>query len=93
MNKEELYKDTDETQGIFQRYYGVSFIKFLVAIFIVVVLGIYIGILLSYGDDSLEVLYSLEEYEHYLKNEIQTLKSQNAELQKEYFELKEISAK
>jgi hypothetical protein len=33
----------------------------------------------------------LEEYELYLSDEVSRLKAENAELQKEYFELKELS--
>jgi hypothetical protein len=51
--------------------------------------GVYIGILL-FGDNSLDVLLGLEEYEDYLKDEIVRLKQENATLQKEYFELKEL---
>ena len=52
-------------------------------------LAVYLNILL-FGDNSLEVLLQLEEYEDYLQNEINGYKSENAALQKEYFELKEL---
>ena len=58
---------------------------------VVLSLGVYIGVLL-YGTNSLEVLFGLEEYENYLQSEVYRLKHENAELQREYFELKEISA-
>jgi uncharacterized short protein YbdD (DUF466 family) len=38
------------------------------------------------------VLVGLEDYETYLKTQTSQLKNENAELQREYFELKEISA-
>ena len=92
MNKEELYKDIDNTQSVTQRYLGLSLGKFSLLFFIVMALGIYLGLLL-YGTNSVEVLFGLEDYENYLQDEIVRLKNDNAELQREYFELKEISAK
>lgn len=91
MNQEELYEEIDNTQSITQRYLGLSLTKFLALVFIVLALGIYLGVLL-YGTNSLEVLFGLEDYESYLNSEIYRLKDENAELQREFFELKEISA-
>jgi hypothetical protein len=59
--------------------------------FIVIGFGVYLGMLL-YGTNSLEVLFGLQDYEAYLQGEVHRLKNENAELQREYFELKEISA-
>lgn len=92
MNNEELYEGIDDTQSITQRYLGLSISKFSILFIIVLAAGIYIGILL-YGTNSLEVYLGLQDYEGYLHSEIDRLKVENAELQKEYFELKEISAK
>lgn len=91
MQTEELYEEIDNTQSVTERYLGLSLTKFLVLLFLVLASGIYIGILL-FGNNSYEVLIGLEDYEQYLQNEIVRLKSENAQLQKEYFELKEISA-
>lgn len=91
MPNEELFDDIDNSQSITQRYLGLSIGKFLTLLFIVLALGIYMGILL-YGTNSLEVLFGLNDYENYLEEEIYRLKNENAELQREYFELKEISA-
>ncbi len=91
MQKEELYEDIDNTQSLTQEYLGLSLKKFLLLVTIVLSFGIYIGILL-YGTNSLEVLFGLQDYEEYLNSEIVRLKDENAELQREYFELKEISA-
>ena len=88
---EELYEDIDNSQSITQRYLGLSIGKFLALLLIVLVLGIYLGVLL-YGTNSLEVLFGLQDYENYLQSEVYRLKNENAELQREYFELKEISA-
>ena len=91
MQNEELYADIDNTQSLTQEYLGLSLKKFLILVIVVLGFGIYIGILL-YGTNSLEVLFGLEDYEQYLNTEIFRLKNENAELQREYFELKEISA-
>lgn len=92
MSEEELFEGIDGTESITQRYLGLPLGKFLLLVFLVLVTGVYIGVLL-YGTNSLEVLFSLQDYEGYLQNEIERLRTENAQLQKEYFELKEISAK
>jgi len=91
VNKDELFEDIDNSQSITQEYLGLSLTKFLVLVLLVLAIGIYVGVLL-YGTNSLEVLFGLEDYENYLQTEIHRLRDENAELQKEYFELKEISA-
>ncbi len=91
MQNEELYEEIEDTQSFTQKYLGLSLLKFLLLFFIVLALGVYMGVLL-YGTNSLEVLFGLQDYENYLQDEIIRLKSENAELQREYFELKEISA-
>lgn len=90
-NNEELYEKIDYSQTFTEKYLGLSLGKFFILVLIVIGFGIYIGILL-YGTNSLEVLLELQDYETYLQNEITRLKTENAELQREYFELKEISA-
>jgi hypothetical protein len=91
MNKEELFEEIDTSQTINQKYLGLSLKKFFLLFALVIALGIYLGILL-YGTNSLQVLFGLQDYENYLQNEVVHLKNENAELQREYFELKEISA-
>jgi len=91
MDKNDLYEDIDTSQSITQKYLGLSVGKFFVLFLLITLLGIYFGILL-YGTNSVEVLLGLEDYESYLQDEIAKLKSENAGLQREYFELKEISA-
>jgi cell division protein FtsL len=91
MQNEELFEEIDTAQGVIQEYLGLSFKKFFLFIFIVVIFGIYVGVIF-YGTNSLEVLIGLQDYENYLQTEVTKLKSENAELQREYFELKEISA-
>ena len=85
--KEELY--TTPNQGITEKYLGLSLPKFIIAFIVIVLLGLYLNILL-FGDNSLEVLLQLEEYDHYLQDEISRYKTENSSLQKEYFELKEL---
>ena len=91
MNKEELYESIDTSQSVTQKYFGLSLKKFLVLSLFVTLLGVYFGMIL-YGTNSLEVLLGLGEYESRLHKETDRLKKQNAQLQREYFELKEISA-
>jgi len=86
-HKAELY--TTPHQGITERYLGLSLSKFLIAFVVIVLLGLYLNILL-FGDNSLEVLLQLEEYEQYQQDEIDRYKLENSLLQKEYFELKEL---
>ena len=89
MQDDGFYDDIEHHESFTERYLGLSPGKFLMALFAVLGLGIYIGVLL-FGDNSLEILLGLEEYETYLQEQIETLKSDNAKLQKEYFELKEL---
>ena len=91
MQNEELYDDADDRHSFTQQYLGLSLLKFLLLILIVLAIGVYVGVLL-YGTNSVEVLFGLQEYESYLRDEIARLKDENSELQREYFELKEISA-
>ena len=91
MQTEELYEEIDNTQSITQEYLGLSLGKFFALFGVVIALGIYLGVLL-YGTNSLEILFGLQDYENYLQDEVYRLKDENAELQREYFELKEISA-
>ena len=58
----------------------------------VAVFGIYVGTLL-FGDNSLEVFLKLDSKQRVLEEKVEELKHSNAELQKEYFELKELEPK
>jgi len=89
--QEELFEEIESKSSITQEYLGLSFTKFLVLLIIVLTFGVYIGIIL-YGANSLEILMGLQDYELYLEDEVYRLKQENAQLQREYFELKEISA-
>ncbi len=83
----DFYEEIEYHQSTAERYFGLSWAKLFIALILVIFLGIYIGVLL-FGENSLEVLFQLEEYEDYLINETDRLKLENAALQKEYFELK-----
>lgn len=76
--------------SLIERYFGFKAWKFLLALSGVVLVALYISNLL-FGNASLGVLMKLERYEVYLVTEIARLKQENAQLQKEYFELKELS--
>ena len=91
MQEEELFEEIDVSESITQKYLGLSLTKFFSLFAIVVLLGVYLGVLL-YGTNSLEILFGLQDYDAYLQDEVKSLKVQNAQLQREYFELKEISA-
>ncbi|WP_422556227.1 hypothetical protein [Sulfuricurvum sp.] len=74
-----------------EHYFGLSTTKFLLASGFVLVVGIYMGFIF-FGDNSLSVLLDLEEHQDYLSEDIERLKAENAILQKQYFELKELDA-
>lgn len=59
----------------------------LILLLAVLILGIYIGTLF-FGTNSLEVLLELRKKENELSYRVERLRSDNAQLQKEYFELK-----
>ncbi|MEA3227931.1 MAG: hypothetical protein U9P38_02540 [Campylobacterota bacterium] len=86
-NKDELYEDISITQ----KYLGFSSGVFLLMILAVIFFGYYVGIVL-YGTNSLSTLRGLERYKESLQTEIIKLRDENAQLQYEYFELKEATA-
>ncbi|DAB39463.1 MAG: hypothetical protein A2023_04055 [Sulfuricurvum sp. GWF2_44_89] len=81
----------EEGESLSERYFGLSTQKFLVAASIVLSVGVYMGFIF-FGDNSLSVLLELEEHQDYLSEDIERLKAENASLQKQYFELKELDA-
>ena len=89
--QEELFEEIDNTQSLTQEYLGLSLTRFFLLFVMVLAFGIYLGLIL-YGTNSLEILFGLQEYELYLQDEVYMLKHENAALQREFFELKEISA-
>ena len=65
------------------------FFRFMFIALCVVCFGIYVGNII-FGKRSLDVMLSLQEQKVQLKCDVETLKKQNAQLQKAYFELKEL---
>lgn len=65
------------------------YFKILGLVFIVLLFGLYIGDVL-FGKSSLDVLLNLQEDKDTLMVKIQSLKEENAVLQKEYFELRQL---
>lgn len=81
----------EEKESLSEHYFGLSTSKFLLYAGIVLVVGIYLGVIF-FGDNSLSVLLDLEEHQNYLSEDIEHLKVENAALQKQYFELKELDS-
>jgi len=88
---DQLFDSDNYTESLTERYFGLSTKKFLIASGFVLLLGVYLGFIF-FGNNSLSVLLELEERQDYLINDIERLKSENAALQKQYFELKELDS-
>lgn len=91
MQQDERLLEQGEHESLTERYFGLSTLKFLIAVAAVLIAGIYMG-LIFFGNNSLSVLLDLEEHQDYLIEDIERLKAENAALQKQYFELKELDA-
>jgi len=72
--------------------FGISYKKLTVLLLGIVGLGVYLGILL-FGENSLVRYIHLKEQVQQMRELKQQLRQNNAQLQKEYFELKEIQPK
>ncbi len=69
---------------------GVSFYLKIFSLLVVVVgFGVYVGDML-FGKSSLDVLFNLQSDKQILEKSVETYKQENAILQKEYFELKDL---
>ena len=88
---EQILYDEQHYQSFSERRFGLSTSKFLAACGLVLSILFYLGVLI-FGNNSLSVLFQLEEYQSYLSDDIENLKTQNAALQKQYFELKELDS-
>lgn len=67
--------------------------KFILVVFISLIITIFFSyhtVNILFGDNSLQVYNSLKSKKAYLENEILRLQRENAYLQKEYFELKNL---
>ncbi len=85
MEREELY------EGITQRHLGLSLKTFLLIVAVIIFVVGYINIIFQ-GTNSIKVWNELEIYKESLETEIVKLKDTNADLQYQYFELKEATA-
>lgn len=81
---DELEEDEDEGGGT-----ALFYLKILGLVAIVVGFGLYIGDVL-FGKSSLDVLLNLQADKDTLISKIKSLKEENAVLQKEYFELRQL---
>ncbi|WP_331774864.1 septum formation initiator [Sulfurospirillum sp. 1612] len=63
--------------------------KVVLLLLAVIVFGVYVGNVL-FGKSSLEVLLGLQESRDTLKANVRAIKAENALLQKDYFELKQL---
>ncbi len=68
---------------------GIPLQRIMIALLVVIGLGVYTGFLL-FGPNSLTILLGLQEQRNTFEKRIKKLKRQNAALQKEYFELKQL---
>ncbi len=78
-------------QSFSERRFGLSTPKFFLVSGLIVAILFYLSVLV-FGNNSLLVLINLEEYQSFLSEDIEHLKSENATLQKQYFELKELDS-
>ncbi|MDP1785556.1 MAG: hypothetical protein Q8K81_09055 [Sulfuricurvum sp.] len=88
---EQILYDEQHYQSFSERRFGLSTPKFVVACGFILALLFYLGVLI-FGNNSLSVLFQLEEYQSFLAYDIENLKTKNAALQKQYFELKELDS-
>jgi len=88
---EQILYNEQHSQSFSERRFGLSTPKFLAAVGFVFALLFYLSVLI-FGNNSLSVLFQLEEYQSFLSDDIENLKTQNAALQKQYFELKELES-
>lgn len=84
----EILKEYDENE-IRRSYSFKNFLRLFIITIIVILFGIYIGNMM-FGKRSLDVMLNLQEQREQLKKDVEILKKYNAELQKTYFELKDL---
>ena len=90
MNEQDELLSRDSSVSWPESHLGLSWKKIIVIASCVIVIGIYLGNIF-FGKNSVDALWRLQEYENTLSSEVEQLKSENALMQKEYFELKEIT--
>lgn len=67
-------------------YFAKKLFWYFIAVLIVIGLGVYVGNMF-FGKRSLDTLIFVQSKHEFLKKELEHLKQENAQLQKEYFEL------
>ena len=77
----------DEEEFGYQKGGFYKLLHFLSLLLVICIAGVYFGNL-CFGNNSLKVLLELREKEREMSQEVKNLMSENAELQKEFFELK-----
>jgi uncharacterized membrane protein len=85
MNNDIFDISTQSKRSVIIRYV----IQIVIVLSIIISFGIYIGNIL-FGNNSIEVLTNIQTQQSYLKEKISYLQKDNANLQKEYFELKNL---
>lgn len=91
LEHDQILDSSVSEQSFSERRFGLSTGKFLLISGLIVAILFYLSVLI-FGNNSLLVLISLEEYQNFLSEDIEHLKSENASLQKQYFELKELDS-
>jgi hypothetical protein len=71
---------------------GLSLKTFLIAMIGILLFGVYVGVLMD-GENSLHVLHGIKEKEKMLLEQKRMLKIENQQLQKAYFQLKQLEPK
>ncbi|QKG30173.1 MULTISPECIES: septum formation initiator [unclassified Campylobacter] len=84
----EILKEYDENE-IRRSYSFKNFLRLFIITIIVILFGVYIGNMV-FGKRSLDVMLNLQDQRERLKKDVEILKKYNAELQKTYFELKDL---
>jgi hypothetical protein len=90
MNEQDELLSHDAPSSWPEVHLGLSWKKIIVIASLVIIIGVYLGNLF-FGKNSVDALWRLLEYENSLATEVKQLKKENALMQKEYFELKEIT--
>jgi cell division protein FtsB len=85
----ELLKEFEDLREKEEKKSASFYLKILTLIVIVAGFGIYVGDML-FGKSSLDVLVNLQSTKEAYEQSVYDLKQQNAVLQKEYFELKDL---
>jgi len=90
MSIQEELLESNQPKSWPEIHLGLSWKKMILIATFVIIIGIYLGNLF-FGKNSVDALWQIQEYESSLAQEVKQLKQENALMQKEYFELKEIT--